>query len=138
MVHDLLLVLMHPDGCYQLIGRVGGGFTDQDRRDWLCDLQDWQVGSTHTETNDGVGYRWVWPKHVVEISVLDVISHTTRSQPILTECLDWQAAEGRGMWLAVRKMPGVVLISSKFARRRDDEGIGIDVRLAQVADLVEI
>ncbi len=138
MIHDLLLALFRPDGTYQLIGRVGGGFTDQDRRDWLCDLQDWCVGSDHTEINDGLAYRWVWPKHVIEISVLDVLSQTTRSQPILTQCLDWQSAEGLGFWRAVRKLPGVALISPQFVRRREDKATGFDVRISQVADLVEI
>jgi hypothetical protein len=146
MIHDLLLALLRPDGSYQLIGRVGGGFTDQDRRDWLCDLQDWQVSSTHAETNEGLAYRWVWPRHVIEISVLDVISQTMRSQPILTECLEWQTSEGHeekrpglGMWHAIRKLPGVALISPQFVRRRDDKfPVGSDIRLGQVADLIDI
>jgi hypothetical protein len=143
MIHDLLLALLRPDGTYQLIGRVGGGFTDSDRRDWLCDLQDWCLGSNHTQTNEGLAYRWVWPKHVIEISVLDVLSQTSRSQPILTECLDWGCTENNepvnvGFWTAVRKMPGVALISPQFIRRREDKNTGFDVRSKQVADLVDI
>jgi ATP-dependent DNA ligase len=39
-IHDLLLALMRSDGSYQVVGRVGSGFTDDERRAWLCDLQD--------------------------------------------------------------------------------------------------
>src|SRR5262249_22643300 len=82
MIPDLLLGLIRPDGAFQVLGRVGSGFTDQERRDWLCDLVDWVVGSDYTESNDGVAYRLVWPRQVIEISVLDVIASTTRGQPI--------------------------------------------------------
>ena len=83
-----------PDGCCQVLGRVGSGVTDQERRDWLCDLRGWVVGSDYTEANDGLAYRMVWPRHVIELRVLDVIAQTTRGQPIRSMCLDWQAAEG--------------------------------------------
>src|SRR5437870_1773543 len=73
MVHDLLLALMRADGTFQVLGRVGSGFTDQQRRDWFCDLEDWVVASDYVESNDGVAYRMDWPRHVLEISCLDVI-----------------------------------------------------------------
>src|SRR5262245_8644888 len=96
MIHDLLLALIRPDGAFQVLGRVCSGFTDQERRDWLCDLVDWVVGSDYTQSNDGVAYRMVWPRQVIEISVLDVIASTTRpgAPGILQMCLDWGVEPG--------------------------------------------
>jgi hypothetical protein len=127
-----------------VIGRVGGGFSDQERRDWKSDLGEWAVGSDYTETNDGLGYRMVWPQHVIEISVLDVLSQSTRGQPIPTMCLEWSASEALGgqrcgAWHMVRKMPGVALISPQFVRRREDKCLRLsDVGLDQVAKIVEV
>src|SRR5262245_12426397 len=145
MIHDLLLALIRPDGAFQVLGRVGSGFTDQERRDWLCDLADWCVGSDYTESNDAVGYRMVWPRQVIEITVLDVIASTTPGQPILQMCLDWQAVAGDGrraavgLWKAIRKLPGAALISPQFLRRRDDKQVcEQDLRLAQLTAIVEV
>jgi hypothetical protein len=144
MVHDLLVALMRPDGTFQVLGRVGGGFTDQDRRNWLCDLQDWIVESDYTEANDGVAYQMVWPKLVIEISVLDVIAQNTRGAPIQAMCLDLRSADrgdgvATGCWRMVRKLPLVALIAPQFVRRCDDKGVNAtDLRLEQVTALVEV
>jgi len=142
-MHDLLVALMRPDSCYQVLGRVGGGFTDQDRRDWACDLKDAIVGSDHVETNDGVAYQMVRPKHVIEISCLDVIAQSTRGQPIVAACLQWQTApdtEGiTDCWHRVCKLPLATMISPQFVRRRDDKGVNVfDLRLSHVTDLVDV
>jgi hypothetical protein len=148
-MHDLLVALMRPDGTYQVLGRVGGGFSDQDRRDWCCDLKDWIVESDYVETNDGVAYHMVWPQHVIEISVLDLISQSTRGQPILAACLDWksqvrdpnaQMSQVAGCWYRLCKLPLVAMISPQFVCRREDKQphLSADLRLSQVADLVEV
>jgi hypothetical protein len=142
-MHDLLVALMRPDGCYQVLGRVGGGFGDQDRRNWACDLKDTIVGSDHVETNEGVAYQMVWPLHVIELSCLDVITQSTRGQPIMAACLQWQTAPETdgitGFWHRVCKLPLAALISPQFVRRRDDKGVNVfDLRLFQVTDLVDV
>jgi hypothetical protein len=84
LIHDLLLALIRPDGTFQVLGRVGSGFTDQDRRDWLCDLQDWVVASDYAEANDGLAYRMVWPPacHRVERSRRDQSDHAGPADPV--------------------------------------------------------
>ena len=138
-IHDLLVALMRPDGTYQILGRVGGGFTDQARRDWLCDLSEMQVDSDHIETNDGLAYRWVRPDFVIEISVLDLITQSTRGQPVMAMCLDWQTAVDTPSqcWCSLRRLPLASMISPQFVRERPDKGAhAADLRLAQVSDLV--
>lgn len=40
MIHDLLLAVMRPDGLLHVLGHVGGGFTEADRRAFTSDLKD--------------------------------------------------------------------------------------------------
>jgi hypothetical protein len=103
------------------------------------------VGYQAIKSGFSVLYRSIFDvvRDVIELSVLDVIAQTTRGQPILSMCLDWQAAEGEdraaGCWRMVRKLPLVALISPQFVRRRDDKAVNPqDVRLEQITALAEV
>jgi hypothetical protein len=137
MLHDLLLALMRPDGSFHILGRVGGGFTNDQRRDFLSDLKDLAAESDYAEVNDQVAYQMVRPEWVVEISVLDLITETTRGAPINRMVLEWDGTAAK--WQIIRRMPLVGLISPQFVRRREDKTVNPqDLRLQQVSDLVEI
>jgi hypothetical protein len=137
LLHDLLLALMRPDGTFHVLGRVGGGFSVDERRGFLSDLKDLAVESDYAEVNDQVAYQMVRPEWVVEISILDLITQTTRGASINRMVLEWNA--GLARWQIVRRMPLVGLISPQFIRRREDKTVcPQDLRLQQVSDLVEI
>lgn len=137
LLHDLLVALIRPDGCLHVVGHVGGGFTNDERRGFLSDLKDAIVGSDYVEVNDQVAYHMVRPEWVVEISVLDLIAQTTRGQPINKMALTWDAAAAR--YRIVRRVPLVGMISPQFVRRREDKSpIAADIPLRQVTDLVEV
>jgi ATP-dependent DNA ligase len=137
LLHDLLLALMRPDGTFHVLGRVGGGFSEEDRRTFLSDLKDMVVASDYAEVNDQVAYQMVRPEWVIEISVLDMIAQSTRGAPINRMVLNWN--RGSSCWEVLRRMPLVALISPQFIRRRDDKRITpIDLRVQQVADIVEV
>lgn len=137
MIHDLLVAVMRADGCLHVLGHVGGGFSNDDRRAFLTDLKDDIVKSDYVEVNEQVAYHMVRPESVIEISVLDLISQTTRNQPINKMVLNWNSAENR--YEIVRRLPLVALISPQFVRRRDDKMLNAnDIRMAQVTDLVEV
>jgi hypothetical protein len=137
LIHDLLLALMRPDGTFHVLGRVGGGFSTDDRRNFLSDLKDLAAESDYAEVNDHVAYQMVRPEWVIEISVLDLLTETTRGAPINRMVLDWNREGGR--WQIVRRMPLVGLISPQFIRRREDKRIcPHDLRLQQISELVEI
>ena len=137
LLHDLLIAVMRPDGGLQLIGHVGGGFDLDDRRTMLSDLKDDIVESDYAEVNDQVAYHMVTPTWVIEVSVLDVISQSTRGATINKMVLDWDATAKR--YRSVRRMPSVALISPQFVRKRDDKRVNkLDIRAQQLADLVEI
>lgn len=118
MVHDLLLALIRKDGSFHLLGRVGSGIGDDDRRSLLSDLKDEMVDSEYAEVNsDHVAYQMVKPKKVVEISCLDLISASTAGTPVSRMTLHWNEKA----WEVRRSMPFVNVISPVFQRVRHDK-----------------
>ncbi len=138
MMHDLLLGVVRSDGSVQVLCRVGGGFTDENRREMLSDLQDMVAKSEYAEVNsDHVAYQMVEPKWVIEISCLDLISQNTRGGPVNRMVLNWNPSEER--YEVVRRLPLVSVISPQFIRIRDDKQFNeTDVRISQVSDLLPI
>jgi hypothetical protein len=138
MLHDMLLGIARPDGSWQVLGRVGGGFTEDERRAFLSDLRDIVTASEHAEINsDRVAYEMVRPEWVVEVSCLDFITQTTRGATMDRMVLQWDAAAA--IWRTARRLPLCSIISPQFVRRREDKTPNThDCRIAQLADLVEI
>ncbi len=139
MLHDLLLAVVRPDGTLQVLSRVGGGFSDDQRRSILSDLKDMVVGSEYAEVNaDRVAYEMVRPEWVVEISYLDLISQTTRGGPVNRMVLDFRD-NGSQQYRALCLLPLASVISPQFVRRREDKVVHQDdVRIGQVSDRVEV
>jgi hypothetical protein len=139
MLHDMLVAVMRPEGTFHVVGRVGGGFTDDQRREFLSDLKDIPAETDYAEINDGVAYQMVKPVWAVEISCLDLINQNTRGTHIDRMVLDYAGDNGRQGYKAVRRLPLVSPISPQFIRKREDRQIvHADLRLQQVADVVEI
>lgn len=137
MVHDLLIGLMRQDKTFHILGRVGGGFTDEQRREWLSDLKDMSAESDYAEVNDSVAYQMVRPESVVEISCLDLISQNTRGSSVDRMVLGYDAPSNR--YQSIRRLPLASPISPVFVRRREDKAIRPDdLRLQQVADVIEV
>ncbi len=135
LIHDLLIAVMRPEGLLQILGRVGGGFTEEERRHWLSDLKDEKVPSDYAEVNDQIAYQLVRPQRVIEISCLDLLDQTTRGATIDRMVLDWDG----GSYRAVRRLPLCAPISPQFIRQRDDKRVHPDdIRLKQVTDLIDV
>ena len=137
MLHDFLVAVMREDGSFHILTRVGGGFSEEQRRSMLSDLKDMVVASEYVEVNsDYVAYQMVKPEWVVEISCLDLISQTTRGGNVNRMVIDFDENEG---YQVVRRMPLATVISPQFVRRREDkQSHPKDVRIAQVSDRVEV
>lgn len=138
MLHDLLLALRRADGSLHVLGHVGTGFSDEERRSLLSDCNDRLVASDYSEPSDHhVAYQMVRPELVVEISYLDVVTQSTRGAGIDRMTLSWDAAAGR--YSPLRRLPLASLISPVFIRRREDKACNdSDVRLAQLSDRFDI
>jgi ATP dependent DNA ligase domain/ATP dependent DNA ligase C terminal region len=137
MLHDMLVAVMRADGTYQILTRVGGGFSEDQRRTFLSDLKDLAVSSEYVEVNsDYVAYQMVRPQWIIEISCLDLISQTTRGGPVNRMVIDFDEQAG---FRVVRRLPLASVISPQFVRRREDkQSHPDDVRIAQVSDRVEV
>ena len=139
MMHDLLLAVARGDGALHVMCRVGGGFSEELRREMLCDLKDMVIDSEYAEVNsDHVAYQMVRPEWVIEISCLDVISQNTRGGVINRMVLRYEA--GKSCYEVVRRMSLVSVISPQFIRIREDKKVSNieDIRIGQLTDVVPI
>jgi hypothetical protein len=137
MLHDMLVGLVRSDETLHVLGRVGGGFTDDQRREYLSDLKDIAAESDYTEVNDAVAYQMVRPEWVIEMSCLDLINQNTRGASIERMVLHWD--RGGSKYEIVRPLPLATPISPHFIRRRDDKRVSsTDLRIKQIADTIEV
>lgn len=137
LLHDLLVAVMRPDGSFHELCRVGGGFTDEDRRVLAEILRQRVVPSEYVAVNnDYVAYEMTSPGPVIEISCLDLISENSRGGTINQMVLEWE--DGK-RYAPLTRMPLASVISPQFVRIRDDKEANIeDVGIAQVAKLVNV
>lgn len=138
LLHDLLVAVVRSDGALQILTRVGGGFSDSQRRQMLSDLKDRVVESEYVEVNsDYVAYQMVRPEWVIEISCLDLISQTTRGGNVNRMVVSF--SEEAAAYRVVRRMPLATAIFPQFVRLREDKQVHPeDVSATQVSDRVEV
>lgn len=136
LLHDLLVAVMRDDGTLQELTRVGGGFTEDDRKAFAEELRRRIVPSDYVAVNnDYVAYEMIHPGPVIEISCLDMIAERARGGPVNRMVLDWDGKR----YSALTRMPLVSVISPQFIRSRDDkEAVVDDVNISQVSDLVRV
>jgi len=138
MLHSLLVGIVRVDGDFQIVARVGGGFSDEERREILSLLQQRTVESDYHEVNsDQVAYQMIKPGLVTEISCLDIVSRTSHGNTIDKMILEWDDTGSR--WTGVRRLPLGSIISPQFVRMRDDKKADADsVSITQLSDIAEI
>jgi len=138
MLHSLLLAIVRPSGTFQIVSRVGGGFSDEQRIALLKQLEPLGVDSEYAEVNsDRVAYQMLKPGLVAEISCLDIISRTSHGSSIDRMVIEWE--ESRNSWIGVRRLPLASIISPQFLRMREDKSATAeDVKLSQLSDIREI
>jgi len=136
LLHDLLVAVVRSDGTFHEFTRVGGGFTDEDRKTIVADLKKRIVPSDYVAVNnDYVAYEMIRPGPVIEITCLDMIVERARGGPVKRMVLDWDGKR----YSALTRMPLVSVISPQFIRMRDDkEAIPEDANISQLTDLVDV
>ena len=136
MLHDLLVAVMRDDGTFHELGRVGGGFTDDVRKELVRDLRKRTAPSDYVAVNnDYVAYEMIKPGPVIEISALDLIPERSKGGPVNRMVLEWDGKR----YSALERMPIVSMISPQFVRIRDDKEAAVeDVNIRQINDLVKI
>lgn len=136
LIHDLLCAVVRPSGKFQLVARVGGGFSDTDRAALFEQFARRAAESDFHEVNsERVAYQMIEPGPVVEIECLDIISRTSRGNTIDKMVLEWDGAQ----WQGVRRLPLASILSPQFLRLRDDKTPNTEeTGLRQLSDIVEI
>jgi hypothetical protein len=138
MLHSLLLAAVRPDGGFHVVGRAGGGYSEDERVTILEQLKKREVETNYTEVNSHrVAFKMINPGLVAEISCLDVISSGSEGQSIDRMVLEWN--EKDRSWESVRRLPFASIISPQFACFRDDKLPSDDhTGLSQLSNITEI
>lgn len=136
LLHDLLVAVMREDGTFHELTRVGGGYTDEDRKEIAAQMKKRVVPSDYVAVNnDYVAYEMIKPGPVIEISCLDLITESSRGGPVNRMVLKWDGKR----YSAMSRMPLVSVISPQYVRLRDDkEATPDDVNIRQVTDIVPV
>lgn len=138
MLHSMLIGIVRDQQHAHIVGRVGGGFSDDERVALLKQLRELDVDSDYAEVNsDRVAYRMISPGLVCEISCLDVIATTSHGSTIDRMVVAW--SESDKAWKGIRRLPLCSIISPQFVKLRDDKTFNeSDAGLAQLEDIVNI
>jgi hypothetical protein len=112
---SLLVATMFPNGQLQVAARVGSGFNEEARKQWLALLQPLRKEPAPLTMTDSSGrlIHFVEPKIVVEIEAEDLMPDSTHSMQVF----EWSNSSWafKGMAKAPR------LLFPIFKRRRDDK-----------------
>jgi ATP-dependent DNA ligase len=131
-IRSLLLALMPEEGVYQIIGRVGGGFGDEQRKEFFERLMPMKMSSSYIETDSNhVAFHMIKPGLVVEVNINDVLFETS-SGPIFNPLL--QIIDGS--YKRRSSVQGISVVFPVFERVREDKGANAqDVRWSQVNEI---
>jgi hypothetical protein len=137
-IRSLLFALMDDENPnenrFQIIGRTGGGFTAEEREEFLKRLTPQIAASTYIETDSNhVAFRMVKPTIVIELAVNDIIFESSTA-PILNTIVEIKDGECS----RYTSCEGVSFISPIYVRERADKIVTpSDVRLSQVAEFIQ-
>ena len=136
LLHDLLVAVVRNDGTFHELVRVGGGFTEDDRKEIADEMKRRVVPSDYVAVNnDYVAYEMVHPGPVIEISCLDLIPESARGGPVNRMVLEFDGKR----FNALSRLPLVSVISPQFVRYRDDKEANVeDTNIRQISELVSI
>ncbi|MCL2849148.1 MAG: hypothetical protein FWE61_03755 [Micrococcales bacterium] len=130
-VRSMLVALVPAPGQFQVVGHIGGGLTETERRDLYAALVPRQTSSTYIETDSNhVAFRMVTPGMVIEAKINDVLFEST-SGTVRNPCLELVD----GTWVRACEVNGIAIVFPSFVRVRDDKACdAVDVRFAQIEE----
>jgi len=133
LCRSVLLGLMREEGGVHVLGSCGNFGGDDVRGEFHALLAPDAVSSSYRyASSSGALYRFVEPKHVVEIKVTDIQPDDSSGRPIQRYVLEYEGGEG---WRALRPMDSVSIIHPVFVRRREDKSVNsTDIRMSQVLE----
>jgi hypothetical protein len=149
-ISSLLLALMHEDGSFQELCRMGGGLSYEQRVELFNLLkQDVVKSSFRASKQDGRAFRFVIPKYIVQVDYMDYIIEDSKGKSIQRMNLKFEDNK----WIPIKSIPFVSLISPRYGVMRSEidkekypslayvnpkEVRYEDVKCKQILDLVPI
>jgi hypothetical protein len=130
-VRSLLLAMMPRDGEYQIIGKTGNGFNDDERKELLGRLEPLIVDSQYIETDSNhVAFHMIRPEIVLELMINDVLFETSAGY-IDNPVLLFEDSK----YIRKGNVHGISVVFPIFVRYRDDKSpVYDDIRLGQIND----
>jgi hypothetical protein len=134
-IRTLLLAMMTSENCYQIVGKTGNGFTDDERKEFYEKLSKIHIDSEYIETDSShVAFHMVRPEIVIEISINDILTDAN-TNGITNHVLE----VSDNTYKLLNITPGISFIYPMFERIRMDKQACIEhVRFSQASDLVYI
>ena len=118
-LRNALFAVRDEAGGWRIAGKVGSGFSAEDRKSLLVRLRAFDCASTLVETDSrGVAFRMVRPEIVAEISVGEFVAEESDGRPKTNKIASWDPAAG---WKACGLAPGASAKSPVFVRLREDK-----------------
>lgn len=135
-LRELSVALIDEAGAYQLVGSVGSGLGETERRAWYERLQASIVASDYRLANSaGTLCHFVRPEIVVQVQCADLLIGDGDGRPIRRMRLDWDGERYRPLG----EYPTAVMLHPRFERERTDKlPTAADVGLEQLLSRVSL
>jgi len=135
LLKELLFGIMIENDEFLIVGKVGGGFTIDQRTSLLDNLKNIKVESNLIEPSGSrTPFTFIKPELVIEIESVDIINYT--SDQIIKKSV---VSFDKNKYTKAKNKPSVSLISPVFKGFRDDKKVEIDqVGLVQITRIIEL
>jgi hypothetical protein len=134
-IRSLLVALMTSENAFQVIGKAGTGYDDNQRMIFFDRLSKMHADSQYIETDsNNVAFHMVRPEIVIEISCTDILTELS-GESISNALIEYKD----GAYVIEALMNGISLLFPVYERIRDDKTVNkSDVRWEQIEGLVFI
>ena len=135
MLKEVLVGLNKGPDEYLLLTRVGNGYSEEERKKMLENLEKKKVSSDYIEVSgSNVAFTMVEPDQVIEFSCLDLFTENSKGT-ISKASLNYK----KGTYESNGKRPSASVISPVFVKLRSDKKVGIeDSGISQLTRLVSL
>ena len=135
LLKELLFGIMIEKNKFLIVGKVGGGFTIEQRTSLLEGLQNLKVESNLIEPSGSkTPFTFIKPEKVIEVESVDIVNNTS-DQIIKKSVIKFD----KNKYSKIDNKPSVSLISPVFKGFRDDKKVETDqVGLVQITRLIEL
>ena len=135
LLKELLFGIMIEKDEFLIVGKVGGGFTIEQRTSLLEGLKNLKVESNLIEPSGSkTPFTFIKPKKVIEVESVDIVNNTS-DQIIKKSVIKFE----KNKYSKIGNKPSVSLISPVYKGFRDDKKVETDqVGLLQITRLIEL